>query len=123
MTTRISDTTTPTCTAGLAWHVHHNQLFEWCHDIEERRQYIRDQKPPEEIAVRLHRLAFIRTPTPLGDPTLRTAYEQARTAYEQAWIAYCASILPDALEAAHRAECPDCPWDGKTLFPARQEAL
>ena len=40
-------------TKGFYWHVHHNQLFEWCFDEQERRERIRLNKPEDEIETRL----------------------------------------------------------------------
>ena len=47
------------------------------------------------------------------------AYDKAGAAYDKAWAA-CNAVLQkyaDELEALHAAQCPDCPWDGKTIFP------
>ena len=46
------------------------------------------------------------------------AYVQAWAACEQAWAA-CEQTLSDhagEIEVLHRQECPDCPWDGHTIF-------
>ncbi len=40
------------------------------------------------------------------------AYEEAGRAWEEAQRAYLGEI-----EALHKQECPDCPWDGHTIFP------
>lgn len=47
------------------------------------------------------------------------AYWQARAAYEQAGAAYeqAGAASKSELEALHRIECPDCPWDGRSIFP------
>jgi tetratricopeptide (TPR) repeat protein len=69
------------------------------------------------------------------------AYDKARAAYDKAWaacdkagtacdkagaaydkaLAACdkagAAYAP-AIEALHAQECPNCPWDGRTIFPA-----
>lgn len=47
----------------------------------------------------------------------RAVYVEARDTYD--------SVLEEhhaEMEALHREECPDCPWDGKTIFPTREEA-
>jgi len=44
---------------------------------------------------------------------------KAWSAYNKAWSA-CDKVLLDhkeEIEALHALECPDCPWDGKTIFP------
>ena len=50
--------------------------------------------------------------------TAWAAHDQARIAYNRAWAAYDkarADTAPE-IEALHRQECPDCPWDGTTIF-------
>jgi hypothetical protein len=42
----------------------------------------------------------------------RRVYNTEETAYDQAIL----GNYP-ALKALHRQECPNCPWDGKTIFP------
>ena len=129
----MSDSEHDHADSGFAWHVHHDQLVEWCWSFAERRAFILAHKPMSEQHIRLTRLRPVRAP--LGDPTLLEAYTQAREAKEQAWEAYEQaweasiqaqkayelSVPPDALAAAHAEECPGCPWDGKTLFPEVKE--
>ncbi len=55
--------------------------------------------------------------------------DEARRAWDKAWRAGSEAVeahhdYNDALaknmptiEALHKQECPDCPWDGKTIFP------
>jgi len=40
------------------------------------------------------------------------AYDKARKAYSKAREKYKPQV-----EALHAKECPDCPWNGKTIFP------
>ena len=45
--------------------------------------------------------------------------DAAYLAYDKAWDAYDKAYdecLPQ-IEALHILECPDCPWDGTTIFP------
>lgn len=46
-------------TRGLFGFVHHDQLYEWSGDINERVQYIQESKPLHEQAMRLHCLVYI----------------------------------------------------------------
>src|SRR3972149_3700162 len=56
----------------------------------------------------------------------RDAYDKARDAYDKAKAAYAKArdaynkaydeCLPQ-IEALHALECPDCPWNGSTIFP------
>jgi hypothetical protein len=43
---------------------------------------------------------------------LNVAADKALAAYYKALEPY----LP-AINALHAVECPDCPWDGETIFP------
>ena len=47
------------------------------------------------------------------------AYDKAREAYNKAEAAYDKAIADNlpAIMALHDKECPNCPWDGKTIFP------
>ena len=89
------------------WHCHHEQLAELLTETAEARiAYILSGKPIEEQALRLHLFRPVRD-----------------AAVEAAWATYDATVEPAqatydaAIKAAHRAECPDCPWDGRTIFP------
>ena len=59
------------------------------------------------------------------------AYDQAAKAYFQAWEAYnrageacvqARDACTPAIAALHAQECPDCPWDGHTIFTRKNEA-
>jgi len=43
-------------------------------------------------------------------------YVKTQEAYNKTLKAYQAEI-----EALHKKECPNCPWDGKTIFPRKKE--
>lgn len=59
------------------------------------------------------------------------AYDQAWAACDQAWAAYdqawddlqqaLAACMP-AILVLHASECPDCPWNGQTIFPKKKVA-
>jgi len=53
----------------------------------------------------------------------RAAYNKARAAYNKAWDALNKALADHTgeIEALHRVECPDCPWDGQTIFPDKKE--
>jgi len=46
------------------------------------------------------------------EAALKAAEATYNAAIKAAWATYNA-----ALDAPHQAECPDCPWDGRTIFP------
>ena len=124
-------------TSGLVFHCHHDQLIEFGYDIKERQQAIRDTKAKSEIKLRLKLLQFIpskRLPQEGLDEYIRAgkvysrawvtyskawvAYTEARVAYNGALAAYCEKNKV-ALEELHKELCPDCPWNGWTIFTRR----
>jgi len=103
---------------AMTWHCHHEQIAEpLTEPADERIAYILSGKPIEEQALRLH----------LFRPTRDAAITATEATYDAtvkpAWATYDAAITAteatyDAtIDAAHRAECPDCPWNGRTIFP------
>jgi len=46
------------------------------------------------------------------------AYTKVRDAYNKAVLAHYTEI-----ETLHAEECPDCPWDGRTIFPTNYMRL
>ena len=111
---------------GLAWHLHHDVLVEWCRDYEGRVDYIKKDKPATEQALRLRLFQMVKGPLPATYAAARAKYDAAwaklsaaRAEYDAVWAKYItarAKYAPE-IEALHRIECPDCPWNGKTIFP------
>ncbi len=128
----------------LAWHVHHSQhLFQaLTGPLSVRQNFIRHCKPPAEVPTRLRLLKLIRGPLPPAVTTAlaavnaaQAAFDTARAACAAAWAActtaqaaFTAAQVALASEveghteemnALHKQECPDCPWDyeQKTIFP------
>ncbi|MBI2676519.1 MAG: hypothetical protein HYX21_00995 [Candidatus Yanofskybacteria bacterium] len=195
---------------GLAMHVHHEKLVEWCFNYDERAEFIRTEKPPEERETRLRLFKLFKGELPpelveagrvfeeaqrvyveagrvydeagrvrveagrVYDEAFRV-YDEARRVYNKAGQVYDESVwvhikanrvyveaervydgprqvrveaglvydiagrvydeagrvfneahraydkvlnknMP-AIEALHRIECPNCPWNGHTIFP------
>ena len=129
---------------GYAFHVHHDTLFEWCFDYDERVKYIKKNKPKHERELRLRLFKLIpkgRIPAKLykaGEVydkaqeayykaqeayyKAQEAYYKAREAYYKAREAYdkAGAALAPEIEALHKELCPDCPWDGKTIFSKKE---
>ena len=130
--------------SGLAFHCHHGILWEWVYDYDKRVAVIKADKPVEEQKLRLRLFQFIpedRIPGKTSpewkayDKTGKAyvkaweaydkaweAYDKARGAcdkaggaYVKAWEAYDKAIGQD-IEQLHKELCPNCPWDGKTIF-------
>src|SRR3989344_3724405 len=126
----------PIQNSGFYWHCHHEELLEWCYSYEEREKYIRTQKPVKEIELRLHLFKPVQVNLPKEvieawrtcDEALRAydearrAYNEARRAYDEARRAYDEAILKNEteIEELHKKECPNCPWDGETIFPEQK---
>jgi uncharacterized protein YdeI (YjbR/CyaY-like superfamily) len=131
-------------TKGMFWHVHHDVLLEYSHDINERVAYIKAKKPKEEVPLRLKLMKPVRGKLPDEVVKAYAARDKANAAYDKAYAArdkayaacvkaYAARDKADAardkaikkhmkkIEALHKKECPDCPWDGKTIFPKAKQ--
>jgi len=80
---------------GFAFHCHHDTLFEYVTDYDERVRYIKEDKPEREQELRLKLFKIIpddRLPTKLVKAwetcvKAREAYDKAGTAYVKAWEA------------------------------------
>ena len=104
---------------GFYWHVHHDVLVEYCYDYDERRRYIANQKPEAERELRLRLFQKVRGNLPKAYVEAWKAYDDSFTARAEAWKALdeaCKACVSE-IETLHALECPDCPWDGKTIFP------
>ena len=132
---------------GFFWHVHHRVLLEWCYSYNERASYISEQKREDQKETRLRLFkpvkgklpqevveawqAYIKAWQAIDKAwqalnKARQAYYEAQQAYYEASQAYyeARQALDEALhknmpaiEALHKEECHDCPWNGKTIFP------
>jgi len=133
--------------AGFAFHVHHDQLMEFCFDYAERIEYIKNHKPQGEQKLRL-RLFRLIPPRRLPQALIgawevydkaREACDKAREACDKAWEVYdkarearnkareaCdkaweardkarEACMPEIIKL-HEELCPNCTWDGKTIF-------
>src|SRR3989304_1531707 len=100
------------------WHIHHKDfLLEWSDDIQERIDFIQAEKPKHEVEIRLRLLKPVQGALP--PKLVKAAYDKDWDAFSKDWDAYRKAYdkyLPQ-IEALHALECPDCPWDGFTIFP------
>ena len=129
----------------LDWHNHHEILFElrlW--PREARIAYIKAKKPPHEQPTRLRLFTEVRNPTPemlryaalwskgnamvdtgdalrAGDKSLRAkgnAMMDEGNALMDGGRALLATLQNSkTVLALHDKECPNCPWNGTTIFP------
>jgi hypothetical protein len=81
-------------TTGLFGLLHHEVLFESSHDVRERVQYVKDNKPPNEVAVRLHNMIYLGDRVARRD-TLRADYDAKRDALRADYDAKCDALRAD----------------------------
>jgi len=167
--------------SGLAFHCHHDVLFEYVYDYDERVKFIKGHKPEGEQELRREaydkaRAAHDKAWAACGKAgeaygkaraahdkageaydkageaydkaraahdkagaahdkageaydKAREAYDKARAAHDKAWAA-CGKAGEaygkanrKELETLHSKLCPDCPWDGKTIFGGNELRL
>ena len=105
------------------WHIHHGILFEQATEpIKNRIAYIKSDKPECEVALRLRLLKPVKDQKRLI--AILTAYEKVEALALEAYKKVEATALAKrdgAINTLHAKECPDCPWDGETIFPKRSE--
>ncbi len=121
--------------SGFYRHVHHDVLVEWCYDYDARVDYIRKNKPAEEVELRLRLFQPVKGQLPQAYAEVQkarveaekvydeacNARDEAEKVYDEAWEARDEAEKVYAIEitALHKGECPDCPWDGETIFPVK----
>ena len=110
--------------AKFYWHIHHDKLVEpLIEPIKKRIQFIRDNKPAHELDTRLRLMRPVRGKLPKAMIEADAVRVKADAAWDEAYAAWDEAVkdnLP-AIEALHRKECPNCPWDGKSIFPKKEE--
>jgi len=116
------------------WHIHHDILVELATEpIESRIAFIKAHKPKNEQALRLRLLKPVKGALPQAVVKAGAELDKSDAEYRKsdagcrkAYAAYCKSYAEwgkalianmPAIEALHAKECPNCPWDGKTIFP------
>ena len=121
--------TTRTIT-GYAFHCHHDKLVEYVYDYAERVNVIKRDKPKGEQELRLRLFRMI------PEDKVPEEIAAAKKAWGEAWEVYCKkngdeeynsyARTKDAYKKVmadwdanelHNELCPDCPWDGVTIFP------
>ena len=101
--------------SGMFWHIHHDVLCEYSANIDERIAYIKKEKPQHEIETRLRLLRPVKGELPSEFVTARKAWDKACKARDKARDK--GDKHKDTIEVLHKLECPNCPWNGSTIFP------
>ena len=118
------------------WHCHHDVLLEpLTEPLKNRIKFIKENKPKDEIKLRLKLLKPVRGKLPEEfieacqkyvearqkydevEQKYNEEYDEARQKYDEMWQEYGLQI-----EALHKKECPDCSWNSKrqTIFPKKK---
>lgn len=115
---------------GLAWHLSHDILLEYCYDYKGRVMFIERNKPKHEIPIRLQLLQFIKGELP--DEVVKAACKFAKSpiaSFPQGYSIYfrrlnaLRRVIKDnqsAIEVLHVKECPNCCWNGKELVFSKE---
>jgi hypothetical protein len=89
--------------------------------IENRRKYIEEHKPKHEIERRLRLLKKVKGRLPLRLRYISYVRQYSRGTnyirYDYGAVDEIRDKYTDRINALHKKECPDCPWNGKTIFP------
>mgnify|MGYP001598955187 FL=1 len=107
-------------TGQWAWHVHHRTLVERLNGpsgLAERQRYIQKEKPQREKARRLRLLKVVKYQDLMSQLAGYPGYHSG--ALSRAAETAIKKALKAALKVLHAQECPNCPWDGKTIFPRK----
>ena len=92
-------------TSGWFGLLHHTELFEQSHDVNERIAYVRENKPDAEIPVRLHNMVYL--------AAVASTCEMCAQ-LDADYKAKCAQLDAVILEYI-KSVMPDCAWDGHKI--------
>jgi len=110
------------------WHIHHDALVEpLTEPLENRIKFIKERKPAREIETRLRLMKPVRGKL----PELAKAYAEWAKAYAKwvkadaelakAYAEWAKAYAAPSVLALHAKECPNCPWNGETIFPPAEQ--
>lgn len=115
------------------WHIHHDTLLESRNEpIKNRIKYIKENKPKDEIKLRLKLLKPVKGKLPNKFIKAKEAYDEAiledwlelREIYfrtrNKKWKVYNEAMKAPGIIALHKKECPNCPWTGSSIFAFRE---
>ena len=114
---------------GFYWHVYHDKLIDWCYDYQERVNYIKIEKPKNEIKTRLRLFKKVKAKLPkelveagkkyieAGKKCIEAGkkYGEAGKKYCEAEKEYDEAIVKLQLEKLHEKECGCSEWNGEEL--------
>lgn len=102
---------------GVFWHVHHEIPMEWCFDVKERQEYIKDYKPLWEQSKRLALMQPVKNiPQELEKLLRKTQGYEAEGTVHKYMITHARII-----KALHDRECGcDFYTNGNNLLSGRE---
>src|SRR3990167_8525597 len=124
--------------SGMAFHVHHDVLFEYCHNYQERVDYINKEKPEHERKTRIKLFAMLTQEQiamlPKEFVEERQKYDEVSQKYDEVSQKYNEAMqkydearqkcneasqkYKPQLEEIHKKICGCKEWDGTELvFP------
>ena len=114
------------------WHIHHEVIAEPTDNIEERKEYVKNWKPANQVKTRLRLMIPVKDQDSVGKALeeYEAIADKAREEYEAIWDKALKEYNATRdkaqkeynvkLEEQHKKEHPDCPWNGKTIFPEKR---
>ena len=108
--TKISQTK-----SGLAIHCHHEILVEYCYDYQERVDYIKNNKPENEIKTRLMLFKILPKEAERDIPKECARAYKAYSEACKAWSEACKAWSEADKNVFHKKWCGCKEWDGKKL--------
>jgi hypothetical protein len=108
------------------WHVHHGEgiLFEYLTEpYEVRQKFIRENKPAAEVETRLRLFQPVRgtISPPKYWQEAYAKWQEADAKWRKADAKWRSEPSWQVVLDLHAKECPNCPWDGKTIFPEAKQ--
>ena len=101
---------------GMYWHVYHDSLLDYCYDYDGRLQYIEKYKFESEQKLRICLFKLVQHPE-----LLPPALADVQTTYGSRSL--LSKQEKEQVDRRHEIECPNCPWNGKTIFITRRRKL
>src|SRR3990167_1775890 len=91
------------------WHLHHDILLESLTEpLKNRINFIKKEKPKNEIKLRLKLFRPFKGKLPVKTAKAGEAYDKALEAYDK-------TLNSVTVKKLHKKEC-GCGWNGKTIF-------
>jgi len=88
---------------GFYWHVHHDKLIEWCYDYKERADYIKEDKPKNEIKTRLRLFKKVKGKLPKEFVEAGKKCDEAWKKYDEA-VNKCVEAVNKCVEAVNKCD-------------------